>query len=219
MIMRHARAVAIGLALAAGSIATTVPDQAEATSLAELSIEQITDASTYIVTGTVTEVWTEVDDKDWVWTRARLAVDTVYKGPDAPQELIIDTIGGVTPDGRTTIVHGAARFSEGEELVAFLDTIKHGERLTPVGMFLGKYTVRRAAGEDRQHVMRWHGKALETFDARFLPTPAVESRVYLDDLLSQVESRLVVGWDGQPIAGISATKLETVNAPERRIRR
>lgn len=219
MIQRLARAALLGLALAGGAAMLAAPDRADATSLAELSVEQMTDASTYIVHGTIESVWTEVDDNDRVWTRARLRVEDVYKGPDAPETLIIDSLGGVTPEGRTTVVHAAARFSEGEEVLAFLDEIQHGARLSPVGMFLGKYTIRRAPGDEREVVTRWHGKTLEVYDARFLPTPEPGERQYLDDLLSTVEARVATGWDGSPIPGISREDLEIVNAPERRVRR
>lgn len=217
MKMRHAGALATVLALGAGSLAVA-PPSAHATTLAELSVEQLTDASTWIARGTITEVWTEVDDRDRVWTRARLDVSRVLKGPSSPDELILDSLGGVHTDGRVTIVHAAARYSPEEEVIVFLDEIRHGTRLAPVGMFLGKYTIRRAPGDDRQHVQRWHGKTLEHYDGRFLPHPAAERRVYLDDLMSRVESRLDTGWDGQPIPGLSATELEKINAPERRIR-
>jgi hypothetical protein len=106
-----------------------------------------------------------------------------------------------------------AVFSEGEQVFLFLDQTPDG-RLVPASKFLGKYTVRRAAHADRKHVMTWHPKQGDTFDHRFLPHPAPESRVYLDDLREQVQRRLDAGWDGKPIPGIPTERLEHINTPE-----
>lgn len=201
--------LAIALALA--------PAPARATSLAPLTEAQLTDAATYIVKGTVTSVWTEVDDRGYVWTRAGVEVDEVYKGPDDPDFLVVDAMGGEVGE-RRMVVPSSARFSVGEHTLMFLAEIDHGRKLTPVGMFLGKYTIRRAPGDVREHVIRYN-RTEEAFDHRFLPYAPPEQREYLDDLLQRVETHLDVGWDGRPIPGISAQKLEEINTPARRLRR
>lgn len=198
---------AICLAVISVSIPMGSPT-ASATTIAPLTDVQMTDAATHIVRGEVTEVWTELDSQDLLWTRARLSVSQVLKGPDV-DELIIDSLGGISADQIAT-VEGAARFSEGENVLVFLDTISEG-RLTPVSMFRGKYTIRRAPGERKSYVRRWHGRLNSNYDARFLPHPPAKKRVYLDDLVDQVQARLDTGWDGKPIPGISNTRLETVN--------
>jgi hypothetical protein len=213
--LRAGRSIVLAVGLAFGAFAAP---NASATTLAELTVEQMTDASTYIVRGTVGEVWTSVDERGFVWTHAELAVTDVFKGPDTPKVLVVETPGGITPDGQVTQVHAAARFSTGEDVLVFLDSIRGGTSLTPVSMFLGKYNVRRAPGEDASYLMRWHGKPLEKYDGRFLPHPEPASRIGLDQLIGQVEARLQVGWDGAPIPGIAPEKLQVVNAPERRIR-
>ena len=201
-----------------GLAAVVVPQVANATTLAELSVEQMTDAATYIVRGTVTTVWTELDANGKVWTRAQLDVARTFKGPDSPTQLVIDAPGGIH-EGMATVMHASPRFSVGEDMLVFLDPIRGGERLTPVSMFLGKYTVRRAPGDDREAVTRWHGKTLEHYDARFLPHAPAGQRVYLDDIRSRVESRIERGWDGQPIPGISLEKLATINPADGRVAR
>jgi hypothetical protein len=193
------------------------PATARATSLAPLSEDQLTDAATYIVKGTVTSVWSEVDDRGYIWTRAAVEVSRVYKGPDDPDFLVVEAMGGEIGERRMA-VPSSARFSEGESILMFLAEIDHGRKLTPVGMFLGKYTIRRAPGEVREHVIRYNRSGGQ-FDHRFLPHPPVEQRVYLDNLLERVESRLDTGWDGKPIPGISPDKLEEINTPTRRLRR
>jgi hypothetical protein len=210
------RAALTGLALLATPLAGLglTEQPAHATSIAPLTVEQLTDASTYIVRGTVTKVWAEEDDHGMVWTRATVAVDAVYKGPDHPRELVVESMGGMLPDGRIVSMEGTARYSVGEDGVFFLHPADGG-RFHPVGWFLGKYTVRRAPGEDRLSVVRYTAQSEMRYDARFLPVPK-SNRVYLDDLLNQVNSRLKTGWDGRPIPGISNDRLKAINAPERR---
>lgn len=190
---------------------------ARATTFAEMTIDQFTDASTWIVEGRVEEVWTELDsENDLVWTRARVAVHTTHKGPQQATELIIDSAGGRVGNYEV-YVPGMATFSVGEEIFVFLSDT--GKRIVPVSMFQGKYTVRRATGETRQHVMQWQSRRGETFDARFLPHPPAEYRLYLDDLRADVREHLEQPWDGKPIPGLNLEKLQTINTPERRMPR
>ncbi|TNE84661.1 MAG: hypothetical protein EP330_28745 [Deltaproteobacteria bacterium] len=209
----------LAMALAFGT-ATLAPIQtAEATTIAPLTIEQLTDASTLIVEGKVSRVWTEVDDHQKVWTRALVDVDTLHKGPaDTPEQIVIDTLGGHHWD-RVTAVEGQARFSEGEQVLVFLDVVSHGTRLTPAAMFHGKFTIRRAAGDTDKHAMRWIDRPNAAFDAQFLPYPAPEDRIYVDDLRAQISARVTAGWDGEPIPGISEARLRQINEPQNRTTR
>lgn len=210
------RTLALAVALAAPVVALVGPTTvAEATSLAPLSVEQLTDASDYIVRGEITETWTEVDDKGYVWTRARLKVSDTYKGADNPSELVIDSLGGEYA-GQTLHIEARAVFSKYEDALVFLTEMENG-RLVPVGKFLGKYTIRRAPDVDRYYARTWH-PTNQAFDARFLPHPEPENRVYLDSLMERVEARLDAGWDGKPIPGIKAERLQTINTAERRHR-
>lgn len=212
------RRILLGAALLLATASVAPIDSAQATSIAPLTTEQLTDASTYIVEGTVERVWVEEDDNGDVWTRALLKVDTVFKGPDAPETLIIDAIGGHSWE-RVTRMQSQPRFSAQEKVLVFLDVIKFGTRLTPVGLVHGKYTIRRAPGETRHHVMRTPTLPNAAFDARFLAHPAIEDRVYLDDVQEAVRTRVDTGWDGSKIPGASQTLLERVNAPSHRVLR
>lgn len=190
---------------------------AGATTMMPMTIEQFTDASTYIVEGKVTEVWTELDTSSgMVWTNARVAVTTTYKGPASPSELIVSSAGGEYGD-YSVWVPSMAVFSVDEDVFLFLAEIRDG-RLAPVSKFAGKYTVRRAPGERESYVRTWEPARLETFDARFLPHPAVANRFYLSDLREQVRSHLAEGWDGKPIPGLAPSKLSEINTVERRSR-
>ncbi len=211
MTSRFIKNVVLAFALASVGTFVAPATDAMATSLAPLTVEQMTDVSDYVLRGEVTEVWTEIGDNGRVWTRARVSVNEILKGPDAPTEVIVDSMGG-TVAGHTTTVSGQAVFSEHEDLIAFLSLQQSG-RLVPVAKFLGKFSVRRAPNSDRSHVMQWHPNNNWEFDARFLPHPAPEKREYLDDLLTRVNARVAAGWDGQPIPGASTAKLEKVNTP------
>ncbi len=206
------------LALIAIAIVMAIEAPVHATTLAPLTIEQMTDGATWIVEGTIREVWTEIDaETGRVWTRASLDVTDVLKGPSNPTTLVIDSMGG-TSGAVTTTVSARAQYSEGEELFVFLDVVRGG-RLVPIAKFMGKYTLRRAPGDTRQHAMTWNGEdAYAPYDARFLPHPPPESRFYADDLRARVVGRLAEPWDGAPIPGIDHARLAEINAPERRLR-
>ncbi len=200
--------------LALGAMLVAAPQVAEASYLAELTIEERTDAAAYIVEGDVVEVWTETDQKQRIWTRAKVQVSQQHKGHDLGPEIVVDSMGG-TLDGVTLTVVGRAVFSEGERVFLFLDEIGSG-RIVPLGKFLGKYTIRRASGDVRHHAMTWQARRPAEFDHRFLPHPEVERRLYVDDLRGVVAARLGVGWKGDAIPGVSPADLEARNTPERR---
>lgn len=212
------RNLLLACAIAAPAALVAPVQTAQATSLAPLTIEQMTDASTYIVHGTITEVWTEVDDAGLVWSRARIAVSETVKGADSPSELVIDSLGG-EHDGYTLRVEARARYSVDEEVYVFLTEVKDG-RLVPVGKFLGKFMVRRAPGDTEAYVRTWHGSDTGVpYDGRFLPHYAAEDRLYVSDFRAQIDNRLKTGWDGKKIQGISLQKLETLNTPDIRKQR
>ncbi len=208
---RTIQALTLALALAIGA---GMPSPAQATTFVPLTTENLADVSTAIVEGTVTEVRTELDDKDRVWTIATVDVTRRLKGAGVADTIEVWSLGGDI--GRyTTHVEGQAVFSEGEHLLTFLHRSESG-RYTPVGKFLGKLTFRRAPDADREHLMRWHPRAEWSFDHRFLPHPAADRRVYAEDFIAEVESHLAKPWDGETIPGVSPELLERVNTPANR---
>jgi len=200
--------------LLAAALALTAIPEAHATSIAEITQDQMTDAATYIVRGRIVDVWTEVDERGYLWTRAGVEVSHTWKGPDSPDYLVVESMGGTLGE-RRMVVPASARFSEGEEAILFLTEIDFGRKLTPVGMFLGKFNIRRAPGETRAHVMTWTTDDAK-YDGQYLPHPSAERRVYLDDLVEGIEAHLAIGWDGNPIPGLTEDKLRAINTPERR---
>ncbi|MBT3220770.1 MAG: hypothetical protein HN348_16920 [Proteobacteria bacterium] len=205
------------LVVAAAVLALAIPafNNAEATTVAKLTVEQFTDASSYIIKGEAGESWTSLNDRGLVYTHTKVTVDEVYKGPNIPDEVVVSVLGG-TFGSISTEIAGRPVFSTGERVFLFLHESPSGA-LIPVAQSTGKYTIRRAPGETRHHVLRVvTGKK---YDHRFLPHPRAEDRVYLDDLVEKVQSRLDTGWDGKAIPGISLDELEKFNTTERRMPR
>lgn len=213
------KALAWGMLAASPVAALVASAPAHATTFANLSVEQMTDASTMIVRGTVLEVWSDADAYDRIWTHARVQVSTVYKGASVPATIVVDQLGG-TYRGSTLDVPGRAWFSADEDVLLFLNQHESG-RLGIVEKYLGKYLVRRAPGDDRLSVQHWSQPVTEAipYDGRFLPHAAPEDRVYLDDVLVRVQARVQAGWDGQAIPGVPLETLRTINTPENRLPR
>lgn len=204
--MRFSRSVKCTSALA---LFFGLQGSAGATSMVRLSTDQMTDASDLIVRGEVVEVWTEVDARGAVWTRAQVLVDEVLKGDPATEAVVVDQMGG-TWGGVTTVVHGAARFDVGEEAVLFLDQLGSG-RVVPVGMLQGKFTVRLDPATREELAQRVVMPPSASYDHRFLPLPSAADRLTVDTLETQVRDRLALGWDGQPIPGADTAELRRIN--------
>lgn len=204
------RRLLLGAALLIGCAA--LPEDAQATSLSELSTDQMVDASDLVVRGTVTEVWTELDDRGTVWTQVQVEVGEVLKGDPSTTHLVVSQIGGVHME-TYQLVPMAPRFSVGEEAYLFLEQLPNG-RLSVVGMFQGKYTVRICPDTGKEHLVRVVLSQDAWYDHRFIPHPPLEERIWADDLEADVQHRVEVGWDGQPIPGTSLERLQRVNSSE-----
>ena len=183
-------------------------EDAQATTLTPLTVEQMTDASDLIVRGVITEIWTEMDDRGYVWTRIQLEVTQDFKG-ESDDAIVIDQLGGVHHNDYL-VMPSAPRFSVGEEGVFFLEHLGNG-RTTTVGMFQGKYTVRIDPDSGREMLVRYLVRQDLPYDHRFIPHPAAADRIFFDDVEQQVLDRVERGWDGEPIPGASAERLRRIN--------
>lgn len=196
------------IALAIGLLAGA---PAWATSLAPLTVDQMTDASDLIVRGTVETVWTDVDDAGHVYTYATVQVSGSLKGSaDAGDIVTVETPGG---EYGGVIVEAAlaARYSPDEEVVLFLNEKRHGTAYGSVGMYLGKYTVKVNPDDGRDMVVRFTAPWTQPFDARFVPNPPKAERVSLRAFEDGVRARVQTGWDGRPIPGIAGERLGQIN--------
>jgi hypothetical protein len=201
---------ALGAALV---VATTMTGTAWATTLSPMSVEQFTDASSYIVRGQVIGAsWTTLDDAGRVFTHTTVRVDELLKGKESADEVVVTTSGG-SYGAIKQYVPAEATFSDGEKVFLFLHQATSG-RLYPISKFQGKLTERRAPGERRHYGVRWHNDEVTTFDHRFLPHPIASERVYIDELVGQVQNRLDKGWDGKAIPGMTNVELERVNTQD-----
>ena len=200
---------AIFLIVASVMGAVTFSGSAHATTLADLTTDQLVDSSDAIVRGKIVEIWTEQANDGSVWTRAQVEVSQTYKGDASRTAYVIDQAGGTWGSSRT-IVHGAARFSQGEEVVLFLENLKSG-KIVPVGMTQGKFTLRLDPNSRTMLAQRFTPAPTQAYDHRFIPLPKLESRQYLADLEDTIIRRVQAGWDGVAIPGTSLQRLERIN--------
>ncbi len=174
-------------AAAVGLLLSVAPLDANATQFLQLTPEEAIDRADLIVRGTVTEVWTERDERGRVWTRAQVEVTERFKG-DSRDAIIVEQIGG-TFAGIPTMVAAAAEFSAGEEVVMYLDESRDG-RLRLQRMGYGKWTVRIDPHSGAEVVQQFFAPAGQTFDHRFIPAPALSDRVFLSDFTDRIEQRI-----------------------------
>ena len=172
------------LASAAGLVAALVPI-AGATTIANLSVEQKTDASDLVVRGTVESVEAIYDEHGHIVTRADVRVTEVLKGDAEVGDYVKVESAGGTIDGITMMVPAAARYSEGEDAFLFLSEHSDGETYGTVAMEAGKYTVRPDPLTGNPLVVQFSVPYDRAYDARFIPFPPKAERVGLSTLEAQ----------------------------------
>jgi hypothetical protein len=202
LVSRFVLMVGVALVAAAPAAATTV---------APLTVDQMTDASDVIVRGTVESVWTDLDEHQHIWTRALIHVDDALKGTaEAGDYLTVESPGG-DYENLQMLVAEAARYSVGEQALLFLDDKPLHEAYGTVGMSLGKFTIRPNPADGTDMVVRFAPPEDRPYDARFIPHPPKDQRVSLQSMEDSIRARITLGWDGHPIPGISADHLRTIN--------
>jgi hypothetical protein len=172
-----------------GSAIALTSGDAHATTFKELTSDQRVDLADLIIRGTVTEVWTERDDRGVIWTRAQVDVSSVIKGNQDADALIIDQLGGEWGGVRMS-VGGAARFSQGEEGLFFIAENNGKTRFLLQSMGLGKWTIRIDPHSGREIVQQFMAPLNEDYDHRFIPAPAKEDRVFLSSFEERIQTRL-----------------------------
>ncbi len=182
---------------------------ADATMMVKLTTAQLTDASDYIVRGTVSAITSSTDENDHIWTHVTINVTERLKGPSDLQTLTLDVQGG-TLGSRVTAVPLSPRFAMGEEVLTFAEELESGRTMV-TGMMQGKYTVRIAPEDGREMVVRYTLRQDRHYDPRFIPHPAPQNRVYAKDLKEQIRTRKAAGWDGVTIPGKSTERLKTMH--------
>ncbi len=202
----YERALLPGL-LAAAALVVAAPTAQAA--IIPLTTAQLTDASDYVVRGTVSQMWVDTDDRGYHWTRVELEVEATYKGPADLDALRLDVMGGVLGTEGTMVVY-TPRFDVGEEVLVFAEQLDSG-LLVPTGMMQGKATVRIDPDNGREMLVRYNPPQERPYDHRFIPHPDLAVRIYLDDIVTQVRERDLAGWDGEPIPGKSMERLRQMH--------
>jgi hypothetical protein len=111
---------ALALAIALLLVALT----ARASSIARMSVEQMTRSSSLIVHATCVSSATRWQDGE-IWTVTLFSPDEVWKG-SAPGAIEVRLLGG-TAGNVTSTVEGVPHFRQGEEVVLFLEPTRYGD--------------------------------------------------------------------------------------------
>jgi hypothetical protein len=112
---------------------------AGATSVPQLSFEELIDHSDLIVSGQVTRSWAEWDSEHkFIWTHYEVAVSAAHKGTPGATA-VVSEVGGIVGD-RGMSVAGTVGYQTGEKVLVFLTRVPNGY-LRTTGWGQGKYTV------------------------------------------------------------------------------
>lgn len=148
------------------------------------SVEQLGEDSSAVVMGTVVNVrsfWNDTRSK--IFTSTVIAVEESYKGrPGGSVEVL--QLGG-TVDNVQVTAHGALRWTEGEEVVLFLEPATEG-RFQVAGFSQGKFKVSRDPDSGTPYIMReaLDGAKMVGAPGGTDPTAEIE-RVSLDKFLRE----------------------------------
>lgn len=116
-----------------------------ATTLVAMDVPALTRASDLVVRGTVVRVesrWT--NDHQRIVTDNEILVSETLKGNQVGKTVVAMQPGGVVGEVGQ-LVHGAAKFTLGDEVVVFLE--KRGDRAFVVGLAQGRFVVDRSGPE------------------------------------------------------------------------
>lgn len=124
----------------------------QATTVPEMSFDEIVSRSSAIVHGTVVRSWSSWDpDRTTIWTHYEIQVRTRLKGGPGPMVTISEPGGEV--DGKHMQIVGAPRYEVGEEVVVFATPTPIGY-LRTCGWGQGKFDVRPAGDGAARRVVR-----------------------------------------------------------------
>jgi len=155
-----------------------------ATTMIPLSIEELTDRSTLIITGKVVEINTYKNEENGVISREVMVIpDKILKGEVQSKAPIAITVWGGTVDDITMYVPGSPNFEEGEKVLLFLSENKGKKGV--VGLAQGKFSLI----ETSQGV-----KAIRSLDDIFFVSREnketdLRGSFYLDELIQIINSR------------------------------
>ena len=168
-----------------------VPGSASASSSYEMSRTELSWVSDVVVQGEVISSqarWKADRSAIYTWTEIR--VTESLKGDHQPGEtLMVRALGG-RDGGASARVIGEARFSEGEEVIVFLEHTRDGH-LRTVGMSQGRFTLVADADGGPTVVIRPFLHEDEAYDHRRLAIPNWERPETAEEFLRAVRSDIV----------------------------
>lgn len=137
------------------------PTFAYATVAVGLDPEGLANRSQMVIEGRVESLESHVSpDGRQIVTTVRIQVEETWKG--APARTVEIVVPGGAAGELAQVVHGAPRFTEGEEVVVFLDRPRPDVAYAVVGLAQGKFSVRE--GPDGRQVAVQDLRELELVD-------------------------------------------------------
>ena len=162
----------------------------EATTVKQLSLEQMVRGSQRIILGRCVSLetyWNKTRTR--ILTATRFAVTEDLKGESRGAATVV-TVGG-TMDGLTQVVSGTPRFREHEEVLLFLEAGK-GDYWILMGLSQGMF---RIATDRRGIKVAYHassGLHLVSASAETSAQTPIPTRVELDRLLSRIRQLVAI---------------------------
>jgi len=110
-----------------------------ATTFAPTTLEKFVNTSTVVVIARVDKVESRWDDSHTkIQTYTTVSVLESLKGENVPESIVLMELGGRVGDAEL-VVHGAAYFNQGEEVLLFL--VYHRDRYWLHSMAMGKFNI------------------------------------------------------------------------------
>lgn len=165
-------------------LAALVAPVALATTLLKADVATLTRGSSAVVVGKVVGSSSRfTEDKARIITDTEIAVTQTIKG-EVPARVTVMQPGGEVGDVGQKVA-GTARFSDGEEVVLFLE--KRGARFFVTGLAQGKFTVQRSSDGKSAWALPPAGLDAELIDpVTRQPTRPDGKPVLLETLIAQI---------------------------------
>jgi len=162
---------------------------AAATTMLRIELSELAQTSDTVVHGTVRRL-----ESRWSGDRTRIVTDVEIQVTETLKGQAGSTVLVVQPGGRVgdigQVVHGLASFSEGEEVVVFLER-RGTSAFRVTGMAQGKYQVRRSADErSALAVPESTGDALLLDPVTRQPTATAQRTLTLEELKAAIKTAL-----------------------------
>lgn len=167
-----------------------------ATVLKKMNTKELTNRANAIVVGKVKSILSQWgDDGTKIYTCITVSVEKCVKGTIPSSEITIRQLGGEV-GGIGLKVVGAPEYTEGEDILAFLEgerlqnrqlSTKPNDYFQCVGMAQGKYTIKTDESTRRRILVR----EIDRFEEKRLDLRSPEEgerKLFLDDFISQINA-------------------------------